>query len=150
MMVARRAPWTAASLAWLLAACTSGPPPPLQTTTTLAPEAAAERVEQALRTEGFTVERDADTLTARTTGPRFAKCLPVMVGAGDSRRIFTQAAERRAEAVVSFTEAGGQTRVSWQTHFSGRYPNRANNTTFERACDSTGALEDLLVRSVAG
>jgi hypothetical protein len=149
-MVERRGSGTAVLLALLLVACTSGPPPPLQTTTSLAPDAAAERVAQALQAEGFTVERGAGTLTARTTGPRFADCPPVMVGAGDSRRIFTQAAERRAEAVVSFTQTGGQTRASWQTRFSGRYLNRVNNTSFEQACQSTGALEDLLVRSLAG
>jgi hypothetical protein len=140
----------AAAAMLLLAACAGGPPPPLETTTSLAPDAAADRVAQALRAEGFTVEQSADGLTARTTVPRFAECLPVMVGAGDSRRIFTQAAERRSEAVVTFTEAGDQTRASWQTRFSGRYQNRANNTTFEQSCESTGALENLLVRALAG
>jgi hypothetical protein len=137
------------ALAALAAACASAPPPPLQTTTSLTPEAAAERLTRSLQAEGFTIDRGAGTLTARTTVPRFADCPPVMVGAGDSRRVFTQVSERRSQAVVRFTEAGGQTQASWQTQFTGRYQNRVNNTTFERPCQSTGALENLLVRSLA-
>jgi hypothetical protein len=72
-----------------------------------------------------------------------------MVGGGDDRRVFTQVSERRGVVEIGFV-GDGRTTANWQTTFSGRYVNRVNNTTFERACSSTGALEALIVRALSG
>ncbi len=136
-------------LAVLFAACQPAPPLPRSATTDLAPDAARDRVAEALGQAGLTVQRTAAGLRATTSGPGFVECPPVMVSGGDDRRVFTQVSERRGVVEIGFA-GNGRTTATWQTSFSGRYANRVNNTTFERACQSTGELEALIVRSLAG
>jgi hypothetical protein len=148
-MIASRTIGLTAVLIGLLAACQPAPPLPRSTTTDLAPEAARDRVAEALGQAGLAVERTAAGLRATTSGAGFVDCPPVMVSGGDDRRVFTQVSERRGVAEVSFA-GNGRTTATWQTSYSGRYANRVNNTTFERACQSTGELEALIVRSLGG
>lgn len=147
-MRASRAMRLACLLAVLLAACQTTPPP-RSATTDLAPDAARERVAGALQQAGLAVEQRADGLRVTTNQASFVDCLPVMVGGGDDRRVFTQVSERRGVVDIGFV-GNGRTTASWQTSFSGRYANRVNNTTFEQACQSTGALEALIARALTG
>jgi hypothetical protein len=152
-MGARRGLSLASALAVLLSACATTPPPPAGTTTSLGIDAAVERLAQSASAEGLTIERETDGVTVRTDNRQFINCRPVSVGGGGgegSRNVFTPVDERRATADVRLASVGGQTQATWQTSFTGRYRNRVNNTTFERACESTGALEALFVRSLAG
>ena len=148
-MRASRAMRLACLLAVLLAACQSTPPPPRSATTDLAPDAARERVAEALQQAGLAVEQRPDGLRVTTNQASFVDCPPVMVGGGDGRRVFTQVSERRGVVEIGFV-GNGRTTASWQTSFSGRYVNRVNNTTFEQACQSTGALEALIARALTG
>jgi len=139
----------AACLVPLLAACQTTPPPPSSATTDLGPDAAQEQVAEFLDDAGLAVERRADGLRVTTGSANFVECLPVMVNAGDERRVFTQVSERRGVVDIRFT-GNGRTTATWQTQFTGRYENRVNNTTFERACNSTGRLERLIARALEG
>ncbi len=137
-----------ASLA-LLAACAGTPPPPTGATTALAPPAAADRLVQALAAEAVDVERRDDGLRLTTSSERFVRCLPVTVGGGDSRRVFVQVRERRGSLDIRLAGGEGGTTATWQGQWRGRYDNPVNNTSFEQACESTGALETLLLRALA-
>jgi hypothetical protein len=148
-MLARPGLYLAPFLAVLIAGCETAPPPPLSVTTALAPEAASEQVAAALENAGLTVERTADGLRATTTSASFIRCLPVMVGGGDDRRVFTEVRERRGLVDVRFA-GNGRTTATWQTTYFGRYLNRVNNTPFEQPCESTGALERLIARALGG
>jgi len=139
------------ALAMMLAACApAGPPPPSTVSTSLAADAAQAQLAAALEQQGFAVEQVPGGLTAISSNPDFAKCLPVNVsdGSGDGRRVFTQVQERRAMASVRFTPGAAGTDVSWSTRYSGRYLNRVNNTFFERVCTGTGELERLLATAL--
>ena len=46
--------------------------------------------------------------------------------------------------------SGSGTEATWQTSYSGNYLNRENNEPFERPCEGTGALEDLIQKAVDG
>ena len=141
------------ALAMMLAACApAGPPPPSTVSTSLAADAAQAQLAAALEQQGFAVEQVPGGLTAISSNPDFAKCLPVNVsdGSGDGRRQFTQVQERRAMASVRFTPGAAGTDVSWSTRYSGRYLNRVNNVWFERLCEGTGELERLLQSTLAG
>ncbi len=134
-------------LAVMLAACApAGPPPPSGVSSSLAADAAQARLAATLEERGFAVEQVPGGLTAISSDPEFAQCLPVNVrdGSGDGRRKFTQVQERRAMASVRFAPAAAGTDVSWSTRYSGRYLNRVNNVWFERVCEGTGELERLL------
>ncbi len=140
-------------LAMVLAACEpAGPPPPIGVATSLEAAAAQSRLASTLEDRGFVVEQVPGGLTAISSDPEFAKCLPVNVtdGSSDGRRQFTQVQERRAMASVRFAPAAAGTDVSWSTRYSGRYLNRVNNVWFERLCEGTGELERLLRSTLAG
>lgn len=141
-----------ASLVALLAGCQEGPPPP-ESASSAAPEQSVEsRVEAALRSNGLTVEQTANGLRATSTSDRFARCDAVEVS-GDtssSSRQFTSPESVSATALVTFTPSAGGTQATWQTSYSGNYLNRESNEPFERPCEGTGALEDLLQSAVDG
>lgn len=142
----------AATLAVLLAGCQEGPPPP-ESAASAAPEQSVEsRVETALRGNGLTVEETANGLRATSDSDRFARCDAVEVGGGDSSsaRQFTPPESVSATADITFTPSGSGTEATWQTSYSGNYLNRENNEPFERPCEGTGALEDLIQKAVDG
>ncbi|MEZ5864459.1 MAG: hypothetical protein R3D25_10490 [Geminicoccaceae bacterium] len=142
----------AAALTVLLAGCQEGPPPP-ESAASAAPEQSVEsRVEAALRSNGLTVEQTANGLRATSSSDRFARCDAVEVGGGDSSsaRQFTPPESVSATALVTFTPSGSGTAATWQTSYSGNYLNRESNESFERPCEGTGALEDLLQKAVDG
>ncbi len=142
----------AAILAVLLAGCQEGPPPP-ESAASAAPEQSVEsRVETALRGNGLTVEETANGLRATSISDRFARCDAVEVGGGDSSsaRQFTPPESVSATADITFTPSGSGTEATWQTSYSGNYLNRENNEPFERACEGTGALEELIQKAVDG
>ena len=142
----------AAALAVLLAGCQEGPPPP-ESAASAAPEQSVEnRVETALRDNGLTVEQTAGGLRATSSSDRFARCDAVEVGGGDSgsSRQFTPPESVSATALVTFTPSGSGTEATWQTSYSGNYLDRESNEPFERPCEGTGALEDLLQKAVNG
>ena len=136
----------------LLAGCVEGPPPP-ESASTAAPEGSVEsRVETALRRNGFTVEETASGLRATSSADRFVRCDAVLVGGGDSSssRQFTPPESVTSTAEVTFTPSGKGTQATWQTSYNGRYLDREDNEPFERSCEGTGALEDLLQSAVDG
>ena len=140
------------ALALVVAACQPAGPPPTSTSTSIAADAAQGQLAALLENRGFAVEQVPGGLTAISSSPDFAKCLPVNVsdGSGDGRRQFTQVQERRAMASVRFAPSAAGTDVSWSTRYSGRYLNRVNNSWFERVCQGTGELERLLETALPG
>jgi len=141
-------------LAALVAACQpvpaglpSGPPPPRQTTTSLDLETARATLAERLRGEGFSVERDVGGLRVRATDPRFMRCPVVQVRSLDrdsSKRQSARADRTITTVTIRVEEAGRRTSLSWQPTFTGSYLNRIENLRFERACASTGVVEQLL------
>lgn len=145
-MPAPWAGWLACCAVVLVAACQTAPPPPTSTTTTLDPDAARERLATALGEAGLRVERTPDGLRATTTSSAFVRCLPVTVST-DERQSFTQVSDRTGVVDVRFV-GNDRTTATWQTTFTGRYLNRLTNTPFDRACDSSGQLEQLIVQTL--
>ena len=148
-MFPRHAASAASALAFLVAACATTPPPPTSATTDLAPDAARDRVALALGQAGLAVEQTTDGLRVTTSSAAFVQCQAVTVGGGDGRRLFTQVSDRRGVVDIGFA-GNGRTTATWQTSFTGRYMNQLNNMPFERPCRSTGNLEGLIARSLAG
>lgn len=142
----------AATLTVLLAGCQEGPPPPESAASAGSEQSVESRVEAALRSNGLTVEETANGLRATSTSDRFARCDAVEVGGGDSSsaRQFTPPESVSATADITFSPSGSGTEATWQTSYSGNYLNRENNEPFERPCEGTGALEDLLQKAVDG
>ncbi len=136
-----------------LAGCTTGPPPPLSASSTAPVEVVQSRLSAALEREGLEVEETPDGLLATSDSVRFTRCRPVLVGgsSGNNRsRKMARVEQRSAEARVHFAPGGAGTRIAWATSYAGRYRNSVRNDYFTRACEGTGALEELLAAAVAG
>jgi hypothetical protein len=134
-----------------LVGCASAPGETARTVSA-EPRIVLERVRSELAEQGFQLVRDGPELVESRSGqaaPRWAACSPVLVSAGDDRRLMTSAERRRAEVRVRAAPVPSGTRVDVTARFDATYRNRLRGTGFERPCRSTGALERLLLAAAA-
>lgn len=136
----------------LLAGCTTGPVR-TERSVDAPPAVVLERIAAELRTLGFTTRpATPEALTATTTraDPAWAACSPTLVGDGDDRRVMVTAERRDAEVRTTATPVAGRTDLSVGAEFRAGYRNRLRAANFERACRSTGVLEELLLMAGGG
>jgi hypothetical protein len=117
------------------------------------PDLVLERVAAQLgRLDFAPVSRASGALEATTerASPEWASCPPVLVSAGDDRRVMASAERRQVRVLIATTRAAAGTEVTVSASFSASYRNRARATTFERSCRSSGKLERLLLSSANG
>ena len=80
----------------------------------------------------------------------WSSCPPVLVSAGDDRRVIASPRSRSASVEIAIGGAVASTTVSVTTRFVARYLNPTRGETFVRDCRSTGVLERRLLDAAAG
>jgi hypothetical protein len=143
--------------ALLIAACASPPRKALEVSRSVAgsPERAREQAAARLRSLGFAVEALSDAGVAATSSRAaddWADCGTVITVGGENRsqRDFAKPTARGARVEIRTVAGPDGTRVELTTSFDGTYYNRFRGLSFHARCESTGALEGMLLDAAAG
>jgi hypothetical protein len=135
-----------------------GQGPPTAREVGVDPATARDRLEQALREDGFTVRRDDDATLALTAEnadaePAWADC-PLALArdpdADTNRQSFERPIGQRTVLVARFTTPAGRTTASLDILQVAHYRNPYVGLPFEERCRSTGVLEARLLDAAQG
>jgi hypothetical protein len=145
------APTLLVALTATLSCCAppASPSPPIERTRTVAaaPEEVRARLDEELRSLGFTA--GAEGSWARTTGlpVSWADCRTIVIGGGETggQRSHARPLSRAAEVRPTLIPSAGGTQLTIATSFEATYHHRFRNLPFTAACASTGELERALL-----